>query len=217
MALVATAKTSNTKPIPKGLQKAICYGVVDIGTQTSQYGSKRQIVVMWEIPAHRIEVERDGKMVDLPRAISKRYSFSVHAKSNLGKDLDAWRGEALTAKEREGFDVHQLIGAGCLLSIVHERKADGTLYANINAILPWPEHEPAPPATENPHRWFDLGEVRVIPDWMPQWLRDVILKSDEMGAPIVPPDHIAVEEDPFTYGDDETPAPTEEPRAYRPF
>ena len=86
-----------------GVKLAGCYGLYDLGTQYDKKWEKdtRKVVILWEIPEERIMVNSQ----DLPRAISKKYTLSLHTKSQLRKDLEAWRGKTFTQQELEGFDL----------------------------------------------------------------------------------------------------------------
>ena len=97
---------------------------------------QHKVVVAWELD-QRIEnpeSEYNGKRF----VQSKRYTMSLHEKSSLRKDLESWRGRAFTAEELQGFDLEKLIGACCLMSIVHAEK-DGKTYANLSAIMALPK------------------------------------------------------------------------------
>ena len=99
-------------PIPEDLHLAVCYGIWDLGTQFSEKWEKsiHKVVIVWEIPGCRGEFERDGHIKDLPRAISKRFTLSLHKKSDLRKDLESWRGKKFTDEElNTAFKVLQLI------------------------------------------------------------------------------------------------------------
>jgi hypothetical protein len=66
----------------------------------------------------------------------KRYTLSLHEKANLRRELETWRGKKFTAEEGEGFDLEKLLGANCQLQVIHNEKDDGTVYANVQAIVP---------------------------------------------------------------------------------
>ena len=100
--------------IPGGVYPAICYGVYEIGEQYSpggvfngksiHAGWRKQVVLTWEIPSERIDVERDGQTVNLPRAISKFYTQSLNPNAHLRKDLEAWRGKPFDINAEKEFD-----------------------------------------------------------------------------------------------------------------
>ena len=97
--------------IPEAIHHAICYGVYDLGTHINPtFGkSEHKVLIQWELPGQRIDIEKEGKMVNLPRAISKRYTLSLHKKANLRKDLESWRGKSFTEQEEEAFDIIKLL------------------------------------------------------------------------------------------------------------
>jgi hypothetical protein len=122
-------------PIPEGVYVATCYAVIDLGTHTSPvYGNeRRKVLLQWEIPEVRGDFERDGKKVNLPRAISQCYTLSLSEKANLRSDLEAWRGRKFTAEELNGFDLKTILGAACQLQIVHEASRDHGIFICIGS------------------------------------------------------------------------------------
>ena len=165
-------------PVPEGVHQGVCYSIIDVGTQYSETFSKssHQCIIIWEIPSERIEIERDGERVDLPRVVSKKYTLSLSDRANLRKDLESWRGRSFTSEELQGFDVHKLLGANCMIQIIHKTK-DGRTYANISAILPlykgMPKLEP-----ENPTVIYSL-EDGDPPETTPKWIVELINSSQE--------------------------------------
>jgi len=166
-------------PIPQGMHQAICTGIYDLGTQFNEHFGKRQhkVLFCWELPFVRGEFERDGKMMDLPRAISKEYTLSLNDKANLRKELETWRGKTFTLEELKGFDIERVLGISCTLQILHRTKNEKT-YANIVAIMPVgdPSQVSAP---ENPLRFFSFEDNDPIPDGAPSWIADKIKNAEE--------------------------------------
>jgi len=169
--------SKKSDPISEGLHHAVCYGVYDLGTHVNEQfgGTVRKVLIQWELPDERISVERDGQMVSLPRAISKQYTLSLHEKSNLRKDLEAWRGKAFSDKELRGFDMQKILGANCQLQILHKTKNLRTFAAVLN-VLPWKGEKKTP---ENPLHFFSFDDGMDIPDGTPEWVADIIMTSDE--------------------------------------
>jgi hypothetical protein len=117
--------------VPPGTYMAICYRFIDCGTHASKFDGKirHEVMLSWELPD---ELMADGR----PFAVSKRYRWSMHEKSNLRKTLEAWRGRAFTTEDFEGpqaFNTRKLLGAPCMLTITHDVKPDKT-YTNIAGI-----------------------------------------------------------------------------------
>ena len=183
MPLIVKQTGSNIEPIPEGSYPAVCYSVIDLGTQYSERFGKetRKCVITWEIPELRIELDRDGKTVNLPRAISQTYTMSLHEKSNLTKDLTSWRGRAFTADELEGFDLFNVLGVCCYMQIIHAHK-DNKVYANVSTIMKLPSNiQPLKP--ENPIvRYSMLENGTVVPDNVPEWIQELIANSMELKA-----------------------------------
>jgi len=172
-----TPKKQQRELIPEGIHKAICYGVVDVGTQPTNFGPKRNIKIFWEFPDLRIDLDRDGKTVNLPKVINKSYNPVLHEKSNISIHLTSWRGKSFTEQEKDTFDFFSLVGRGCSLTIVHQKsKATGNLYEKIVSIVgPAKVMEP-----ENPPMKYAFEEHgKHIPDSVYDWLVDMIKESPE--------------------------------------
>jgi hypothetical protein len=192
MGLKASAKGGDFKPLPEGVYVATCYSIIDLGTHVSDkfkdkagaFKVQRKVLFGWEVPEERIDVERDGKSVNLPRAISRKYTLSLHEKAELRKTLEAWRGKAFTAAELEGFDVKAVLGASCQLQVVHEHSEDGKTWANIGAIMALPKGMPRPKA-ENPLTFFSFDDwdkkTESIPA-LPEWVDKILQESEEFKA-----------------------------------
>lgn len=114
MPLIAEDK-GGFKQIEPGTYTARCYSVIDLGTQRGEYLGEatvnHQVLVGWEIPSELME---DGQ----PCAISKFYTLSLGEKANLCKDLTSWRGKAFSDEEKKGFDIFNLVGVACMISVI---------------------------------------------------------------------------------------------------
>jgi hypothetical protein len=121
----------NRETPPEGLHQAVCCDVWEPWTEKNKFRDDAIVEktrIVWQID----QLGENGR----PLEISKKYTMSLHEKSNLRKDLESWRGKKLTEKEVEGFDLEQLIGANCQVQVVHEIKDDGGVWANVQAIVP---------------------------------------------------------------------------------
>jgi len=176
-------------PIPAGTHHAVCYGVVDLGTQPStMFEPSRKILIQWELPEERADFEREGKRVNLPRATSRQFTLSMHPKSNLRAFLAAWRGKPFTDEEAGDFDITKLVGANCLLNIVHaEGKGQnaGKTYANVSGASPLMKGM-VRKNQENPPLILALddfaGKTITFPQNMPEWIQKLISGSEEFLA-----------------------------------
>jgi len=173
----------NFDPVPEGVHLATCYSIFDLGTHFDEkFGkSAHSIVICWELPQERIDVEKDGERMNLPRAISKKYTLSLNEKANLRRDLQTWRGRAFTPEELAGFDLAKVLGKSCQLQVIHTVKGEKT-YSNIAAIMTLPKGS-TPPPIENPQRFYSINDNgENIPDGTPEWIKEIIRASDEWGC-----------------------------------
>lgn len=174
----------NFDPVDEGMHQAICYALYDLGTQYSERFGKSapKVIIVWELPDERITIEDETGSRNLPRAISKIYTCSLHEKANLRKDLESWRGRSFTDDELKGFDLKRLLEVNCTLQILHKRK-DDKVYANIVSIVPlikgMTKRKP-----ENPVRHFSFEENTNIPPDTPDWIADLIRNAEEWGRGI---------------------------------
>jgi len=184
-----TSNGTDFAPIPAGMHHAVCYAVIDIGTQpqTGAFPSRRKVMINWEIPHEVIAVEVDGKKKNLPRATSERYTLSLANKGNLRPMLESWRGRPFTEVELAGFDLKNLLGVNCFLNIVHAKgkgdKANRT-YANVAAVNPLAKGMAKIPAV-NPLVLFSMDDFSgpvTVPDSIPEWIATLIKNSDEYKA-----------------------------------
>lgn len=147
MGLVATEGGSGDyAPVPEGIYTARCYRIVDIGTQlikSMQFGEseKHQVMISWELIGKDDARMDDGR----PFSMHKTYTVSLHEKSRLRADLEAWRGKKFTADELAGFDLSKILGQYCTIQVVHSE--DGK-YANVQTIMAHKGDKPEPVNTD---------------------------------------------------------------------
>lgn len=181
-ALIKPNESTFTPP-PDGPQPAACYRIVDLGTQDGSYlgkpNRKRTLLITWELFCE--EKMQDGR----PFSIGKKYTWSMHEKSTLRKDLESWRGLAFQEKDfaSGGFRLESVLGKPCLLNIMHEHKNDST-YANVKGISRLPKQMtvggPSNPLTFvwlSPDE-FDQAQFNSLSDK----LKEIIVKSPEYKA-----------------------------------
>lgn len=141
------AEGGNFEMTPAGTFVARCYRFIDLGSHEQTYqgeskGLKRLVMVGFELPT---ELMTTGEYAGKPFTIHKRWTWSTHEKANMRKDLESWRGKKFNDSDfgPGGFDVRNLLGVPCTLSIAHSEK-DGSHYANITGIGPAMKGLPIP-------------------------------------------------------------------------
>jgi hypothetical protein len=172
MGTTATAGSNKDFQMPSpGPVVGRCYMVVDLGTQDTTFkGTPKKahkILLGWELA----ELMEDGR----PFAVNSRYTLSLFDQALLRQHLESWRGKPFTEEELAGFDVKNVLGAYCLLSIIHNKQGDKT-YANVNGIMPVPKGMDKPaPSNPNLHFEIETGNLEALPEW----IQNVVKKSDE--------------------------------------
>jgi hypothetical protein len=120
-------------PCPEGMHQAVCVDVVDLGEVDTMHGRKFRVRLAWQI------ADLD-KATGRRHSVVKTYNNSMFKTATLRADIDRWRGKKLTEAEAKDFELDVLIGANCLISVVHNVSLTrGETFANVDAILPLPK------------------------------------------------------------------------------
>ena len=159
---------SNFSMLAEGSYAAVCYMLVDIGLQRNErYGnSSRKVVIGWEIADEYVEIDGEQK----PRVFSARYTASLNEKAILRRDLAAWRGRDFTEAELSEFNLRNIVGAPCLIQIIHKEGSNGKVYANLASIMKLPKGMAAPKLTLDTIVYDiddnDPADVAKLPEWL---------------------------------------------------
>ena len=135
MKMPAPNETSDYAPAPAGNHLAVSCRLIALGTQQTSYQGKpkrqRKIYLEWQLPGER---NADGLAV----TVGNRYTLSSSEKATLRKHLESWRGRRFENDELEGFDLRNVLGKPCLLSIVHSTR-DSKTYADVANVAALPK------------------------------------------------------------------------------
>lgn len=184
MAITATKGNGFERElIPAGNYVARCYKMIEIGTIPTEYMGETKMLhkvrIGWELPTE-LKVFNPEKG-EQPCVIDKEYTLSLGEKANLRKDLQSWRGKAFTESEAEAFDITKLLGATCMLNIIHvQGKKDATkTYQSIGSVSPMPKGLVCPEQI-NPTFVFDFENFNGnIFETLPDFIKDQIKTSEE--------------------------------------
>jgi len=162
---------------PAGSFAARCYQIIDLGHQTFEWKGEAKVAPKVRITWELNEMMSDGR----PFSISREYTASIGDKANLRKDLEAWRGRPFSAEELRNFSLENVLGAPCLLGIVHKPSKDNSkVYANVGSIMALPKGM-ACPELVNPAVKFDIGEFdQNIFNSLSSYVQKKILMSKEL-------------------------------------
>lgn len=175
MAMIARDNAgASIEKLENGVYTAISSMMIDLGKQTSEKFGKtqRKFMMIWTILGEEIEI--NGQK--LPRTISKEYGYSLGEKSNLRKDLQAWRGVQFTAEELQGFNLLNILNKPCQLQIIKEEK-NGSTYNNISSIMSLPKGTTVELLKDT--SYFDLEDVETWKNYekIPGWIQEKIKKA----------------------------------------
>lgn len=162
--------------LAEGSYAAVCYMLVDIGLQKNErYGnSSRKVIIGWEIADEFVEVDGEKK----PRVFSARYTASLNEKAILRRDLAAWRGRDFTDEELKAFDLRSIVGAPCLVQVIHKDGGNGKTYANLASIMRLPKGMPAPQLTLD-KVIYDIDESPIDDvAKLPEWIANAVKSSE---------------------------------------
>lgn len=72
-----------------------------------------------------------------PRIISKEYTLSLSDKATLRRDLESWRGQRFSDDDIYvvGFDLQNILGKPCQITVGHNTSKTGKTYADIAGIV----------------------------------------------------------------------------------
>lgn len=171
-------------PAPAGTHVARCFSVIDIGTQAGSFNGKptmkRKVRIVWELCNEKMD---DGK----PLIISKTYTATLTENSALRDDLQSWRGKPFTSEELAGFELKNILGAACMITVIHEPRKDGKsgVYDNIKSVSALPKGLTATAVVNEKVSFCIVGPngedtfEKAIYDKFPDWLKKKICDSPE--------------------------------------
>jgi len=158
------------KEISAGAYPAICYRIIDLGTQETSFQGKtkfaHKVLFMFETN----ELMQDGR----PYVMPIRFTVSFHEKANLRHFLSGWRGRDFTEEELQGFDPRNLLDKSCLLTIIEKA---GKTYIQSASRLPKGLEAPK---RQNELLFLSLDEFdQAVFDKLSPKLQETIKKSPE--------------------------------------
>jgi hypothetical protein len=164
---------------PAGTHVARCYKLIDLGTTLQEFQGeakkRHQVLIGWELPN---ELMTTGEFAGQPFTASKFYTLSLHEKSNLRGDLKNWRGRDFTDDELKGFDLKNVLGAPCMLSVTINDKGK----SEVSGVMALPKGTTVADAV-NPNVYFSFDEFsQETFDAFSEKMQALIAKADEFKA-----------------------------------
>lgn len=171
------------KSVPSGSHIAICNIVADMGLQPGSKtypDPKHKVYIRFEVPAERIDYDRDGKKISGPIVIGQAFTASMHEKATLRKYLEGWRGRKFSDDEAEKFDVSAILGKACMITVVENVVGD-KVYSNISSIGQLPKGIAAP-MPENDLVYYaedDQAKFGLLPEWLKEKISNQLTRRAE--------------------------------------
>lgn len=138
--MIVKKKDEQFPTAPEGSFPAVCVDEISLGRVKTSFGGEereREMVrLVWQLD----EEDPQGK----PYMIKQDYTASLDEKAKLRKHLQSWRGRNFTALELMGFDLETVVGAPCMISVVHATGRRGGTFANVEAVMKLPKGLQAP-------------------------------------------------------------------------
>ena len=176
----ATKTTKEVDIFPTGSYPARIYQIIHIGTVLGYEGKlQNKVLITFEFPTElKVFDEKKGEQ---PRVLSIEATLSTHEKSGLTKIIKACDTKGII--EDQDYNVENLIGKACLVTVAHKKKKDGTgMYPILETFAPLPKGMVCPPQI-NPSKVLSFDNF----DWnlfstLPQFIQDAIKSSTEFFA-----------------------------------
>jgi hypothetical protein len=185
----------NFKAVPPGNHVARCIGVIDIGTQTTEYEGvqalKHQLILKYEVLGEDdagVPMTVDYEGGSMPMTISKWLTASMNQKATLRGWLASWRGRDFTPEELKGFAVDSVLGSFCMLNVTQTETKDGKTRSKAAAISPVPAAmRKMLPKGVHPLVSFDIDkpDMKVLEEFHEK-LQETIKSSQEWKARSAP-------------------------------
>lgn len=177
--MIISENPNTFEQAPTGAHRAICVSVVDIGTQRKEYQGKTQLKREVRIGFELVDVLiKSGDHAGQPFTITQFYTASLHENAKLREHLKNWRGQDFTPAELKAFDLRNILGKPCTVSVVHNDKGRSV----IGGIMS-PVKGQAMPALANQILHFSLDEFdRDAFESLSDGIKEMIKRSPEYQA-----------------------------------
>ena len=181
---VKRKKANRIPPVPGGSYISACIGIIDVGEQYDKFPGEKQgkyaskVIFLFELVGETVEVDGEQK----PRWLSLEMTQSLHERAALYKTLTAWLGRPLTEDELSiegcGFDLAQMLGKNCMLSVSLNEK-DGEQYNKITGVMGVPKGLQISKPESEP-LLFDIDDRdEAVFAKLPEWIQKKIEKSTQ--------------------------------------
>lgn len=206
MSILATNKKIEYSILEESSYAARIYQIIHLGTIPGFQGAmQNKVRITFEFPTElKVFKEENGEQ---PQVLSKEYTLSTHEKSGLRKLIVACDPKALKVGEDglvEEYDIENLLGKSCLVSVEHSTKGENT-YANIKIETVLPKGMICPPqVNESVSISYDHFDQAAF-DKLPAFIQEKMKSSYEYKKMTEDPNEVPFESpvDPVEFPEDE--------------
>lgn len=172
---------------PAEMHVARCFKMIYVGTVKDTYqGEEKDIPrlrLSFELPnALHTFKEENGPQ---PFVVDLQTTYSLGEKAKLRQYLNSWRGVALSDDEAKVFDIEKLLGAPCMIQVMHKESKSGNKRAEVATITKLMQGLVCPPEV-NPRVCFDVraylqGDPAHVAAWekLPEFIQKECRSSKE--------------------------------------
>lgn len=194
--------STNFEQVDPGTHAARLIRVIDLGTQESTFNGQttktRKVLFTFELVHEHMS---DGR----PFAASRTYTASLHEKSALRRDVEAWFGKTISRDAEQTFDLHSLLGRAAQVTVA-ETETGGR---KVTALAGVARGMTVPPA-ENAEMYFSLDPREFSEDALaqvPEFWQEKIKASPEYKLIADAQDYFRSQQAPEPVEDDNYSAP----------
>lgn len=165
---------------PAGTFPARVYSIIYMGTVKGEYKGtpteSYKVRISWELPT-KTRVFKEGEPAK-PFSVSKELTLSMGSKSSLRPLVEGMLGLSFTDDDAKSFDIDELLGKECLLSLAHKESPNGK-YVAINSTAQLPEGMTCPPAVNKAKILsYDRFDKEYF-ETLPKFLKEKMEKTPE--------------------------------------
>ncbi len=178
--MIAPKSTVNRVLPPVGTHIGRVIEIIYLGTQKVTWkGQDKELFkvrIKWELPLKK-HVFKEGDK-EKPFVVNSEYTLSMGSKANLRPIVEGIIGVSLKDEEANAYDLDDLLGQSCLVSITHKEGESGK-YVIVNTTSPLMEGQTCPPP-------FNAIRILSFDKWneefftsLPDFIKDKITSSKE--------------------------------------
>jgi len=171
--LAPKQQAGDFKPVPAGQYFGCLRNVYGLGTHYSEFQGKgkyvKKIVLVWELDYKHGDNDKRA-------TIMQWLTLSTFEKAPLMGFLKSWLGAEFDV---DTLDFDNLLDRGAYIGITNEKKADGKMRDNVNAIMPLPPRTESIKPESDTYTWFLEADMEVTDSRIPDWVRNQAKKSRE--------------------------------------